>query len=193
MIIHLCFSWQNDKLFDIRGDELVLKCFLYVQSLDWVNTKERDDEVLGSLGKLQLLRELQICKVNLFVTLLHHIHNLLLIRGFPSQQLESQNAYSPDINFLVVVAVVQLLRTTVLETTDDSSPQTLGKDRTAKVSQFHIPLNITKKYLIHEDVLRFNVPVDDVVLVHIRQSLADLSDNVSSLFLWRAFPTFHLG
>lgn len=96
----------------------------------------------------------------------------------PSQELVGKDAYSPDINLIVVGLLIDELRCHIVHCAAKGHPPLVdGVCGPSKVTQLHV-----HPFKVHdEDVLRFDVAMDDVPLLHVNECTHNLSDDVSRL------------
>lgn len=105
--------------------------------------------------------------------------------SFAGNQLESQNANGPQVNSLVVESSRNQLRRKVQRSTTKGLPQLfIGVIYTpSKVSNFD---NITRR---NQNILRFNISMDNKMSVKILNGSTYLSDQLFYLFYFLFFIT----
>lgn len=76
-----------------------------------------------------------------------HFLQILLKWRFAHYKLISENPNTPNINLLIISTLIQLLRTNISQTPNNSLPHTVTVDRTPKISNLNITLHIIKALL----------------------------------------------
>lgn len=128
------------------------------------------DQVLGALRQRNLRDEL------LSNLLLHHVLASSLECLVLRDHLVEDATQGPDISFHVVWLFIQKLRATVGKATDCFVDETfIAADEAAdaEICKFHVVL-----FRRYEQVLRLDVPVYNILAVQVRQSLADLDEEL---------------
>lgn len=107
----------------------------------------------------------------------------LVIKGrLSNEELVQEDTDGPEVDARVVFATLDHLRSEIVECTTESTTASRGTrdDGPTKVREFDVTV------LGEEDVFGLEVPVDDVLLVAVDESLCDLSDVAGSLGLREA-------
>lgn len=96
---------------------------------------------------------------------MHIVLYILFEGGSADQQFICQDTEAPAIDFVAVVVFAQLLWRRILQTAYYCISQSvIIVDCTAEITYLHIAF-------IHKEVFRLQVPMDDLLVVHVFDSL----------------------
>jgi hypothetical protein len=123
----------------VFADELMLECFHYADALTGVDVQGLCDEVPCFGGEIGLVGELELRQLRGHF-LSSYLDDVVLVGRLPKEHFVGHDAETPNVDLLVVEALLELFGTDVGETADDGVPETVGEDRAAEVSDFGVAL-----------------------------------------------------
>lgn len=138
------------------------------------------------MGQVYVVWEVQLWEFR-GLLLFENCENICLKRGCATEHFISDDPYTPNIDFFVVAFAFELFGADIGKASNLSVSIGFCEDRAAEISNLSIGLNRISKYIIEEDVLGFDISVDDLFGVHVFEAKANLANVEGGLGLWN-FP-----
>lgn len=171
------FQWFSDFLFHV--DKRVSQQFPYLKPIFRIFLQATTYKTFAFLWHWSILRVLN-CLINYF----GKIFSLLYVEGnSTTDQFISHYSNVPDINFVIVLFIFDNLRTRIQRSSTNTISQLLSVNGPSKITNFcHLVMD--------QNILGFQVPMDDLVVVKKLGGLADLPYVLFCLFFRKLSSLF---